>query len=898
MMEIKKIFRISSCALAVTSYFTLSSQAIAADEEIERIEVTGSHIKRTDLEGPSPVTSMSSEDIKKTGVTDLISLFQKLPISGNGTFSAQGNDSDDTANGSASVSLRGLGADSTLVLINGRRVAVNPFAKSIDTAFVDLNNIPLSAIKRVDILKDGASAIYGSDAIAGVVNIILRDDVEGTEFTVKHGDTADGGAKETSMSLLWGNSGKDTSHTVILDYTKKEQILFSQREYSQSANQTRNGGDDFRSSSGYPGTFSLWADEFTKDEANKDKLKEWQNDPNFIKHPALLEYADVYGTDQCPQSDITKRKDGTTTCRYDYAPHSTLSPSSERVGFTYLGKREFSDWIRSFAEINISHNSTYVQGAGSPGFNELFMSANNKFHPLKDLPDHALHGLPLQMRRRMVELGNRRKQVDSDYYRFVLGLEGDFGDWNWNTTYLNIRSSATEQGLNGFANQKRIQQLIDAEEYDIFEPSTVLLSQIDKMQAHTLRKGTSRMESFSANLNGAVTEMPYGPLGLAVGVEYREESINDTPDNQYLNGEIFGTEATRASGRRDNTAIYAELAIPALEDLEIQLALRHEDYSDFGTTTDPKISFLYTPTDFLSVRGSWGTAFRAPSLHQLGLGQSDQSPTLVDTMRCAQTGEKNDCSPVEYTVIFKGNPNLKPEESESYNFGIIIEPMDSFSFAIDYWHYDQENLIDSNTQALLSSRGDDPSVVERNLSNAGVLGSIHRVHDQFQNIGRQKTSGIDFDVTYTLDSNAGEFKTSLAGTFVNSFEETRPGLNADNKLVDITKERAGEFQHPEWRWTAAIDWAYQDYTANFRLNYIGEYKDNDEAKKGHHTVDAWETVDISGTYHGLENWTFTLGANNLFNEEPPFIYSDFMGYDTATHSAEGRFVYGKVTVSF
>ncbi len=204
-------------ALSITAaLLTSQSYSAFAEEAIERIEVTGSHIKRTDMEGPSPLTSISAADIANTGVTDLIGLFTKLPMAGQGTFSTQGNSSDNTSNGGSSVSLRGLGADSTLILVNGRRVSVSPFANNIDTAFVDINNIPLAAIKRVDILKDGASATYGSDAVAGVINIVLRDDIEGAEIAAKFGDTADGGGEEKNISIVWGNSTEKTSHTFAL----------------------------------------------------------------------------------------------------------------------------------------------------------------------------------------------------------------------------------------------------------------------------------------------------------------------------------------------------------------------------------------------------------------------------------------------------------------------------------------------------------------------------------------------------------------------------------------------------------------------------------------------------------------------------------------------------------
>ncbi len=320
-------------ALSITAalFASQSYSAIAAEaDEVERIEVTGSHIKRTDMEGPSPLTSISSEDIANTGVTDLIGLFTKLPMAGQGTFSTQGNSSDNTSNGGSNVSLRGLGADSTLILVNGRRVSVSPFANNIDTAFVDINNIPLAAIKRVDILKDGASATYGSDAVAGVINIVLRDDIEGAEISAKFGDTADGGGEEKNISLVWGNSTEKTSHTFALDYFDREEILYGDRDYSKSSNQAALRPNDpfatdFRSSSGFPGTIALASDSTNR-------------------------MPDTFGNDVCAAEDIVGN-----LCRYDYAPVMTSVPATERASFIYMGKYEINDNLQGFAELNGQH---------------------------------------------------------------------------------------------------------------------------------------------------------------------------------------------------------------------------------------------------------------------------------------------------------------------------------------------------------------------------------------------------------------------------------------------------------------------------------------------------------------------------------------------------------------
>lgn len=847
--------------LALFAPATLAQES--SDSGIEKIEVTGSHIRRTDMEGPSPVTSIDASDIANSGVTDLIGLFAKLPISGQGTFSTQGNSSDDTANGGSSVSLRGLGADSTLILVNGRRVSVSPFAKGIDTAFVDINNIPLFAIKRVDIQKDGASATYGSDAIAGVINIILKDDFEGFEIAAKFGDTADGGGEEKNFSAMWGSSSDKASHTFILDYFERDEIMYSDRDFSRSANQAAlrpNDPDavDFRSSAGIPGTIALAADPTNR-------------------------LIDEFGNDVCAAEDIDR---ASNLCRYDYAPHMSMTPASERFSFNYLGRYEVSDSVEAFAELNGQNSKSTVRGAASPSFNELFMAGDNINHPFANDPNHAFFGQDLTMRRRTVDIGNREKRVDTDYYRAIVGFEGQFDDWSWEVAYSYIKSEAVERGVNGFPNSVRIQQAIDSGLWNPFEPSSNSQAALDFIETSTTRVGKSTNRSVDAVISGPVMEMDAGEVMIAFGAEYREEAISDNPDEQFLRGEVFGTEATQANGERDSTSLFTEIMIPATDDLEIQLALRYEDYSDFGTTTDPKVSFIWSPMDNLSLRGSWGTAFRAPSLHQLGLGRTDESPNLVDTVRCNAVGLG--CVPQEYTAVFEGNPELGPEESSSYNLGVIYEVTEDLSFSLDYYDYDIEDIIDSDTQFVFTNFGDDPSVVQRiPTADPNDPGEVVRVFDSFQNLGDLETSGLDFDVKYRLESSMGDFNFGYVLNYVLSFEELRPDADGGKRLA--TEE--GEFEQPEIRWTASMDWMKDDYSAAVSVNFIGEFDGDKDAGFGDKTIDSMTTVDATFNYMGIKNTTLTLGATNLFNEDPPFSHHDFMGFVNTTHSGQGRFVY-------
>lgn len=857
-------FKLSTLASVISSSLLFSTFIAKAEEEkqVERIEITGSHIKRTDLEGPSPVATLTAEDIQKSGVTDLISLFTKLPISGQGTFSTQANSSDDTANGGSSVSLRGLGADSTLILINGRRVSVSPFAKGIDTSFVDINNIPLSAIKRVDILKDGASATYGSDAVAGVINIILRDDVEGAEVSAKFGTTADGGGDEQSVNLVFGNQTDNSSHTFILEYFNREEVLYADRDYSRTSNQALRTGDpdatDFRSSSGIPGTIAL-----ASDPSNR--------------------LIDLYGNDTCPEAD---RDFANNLCRYDYAPHMTMIPAAERFSWNYLGKYEINDNLRAFAELNGQNSKSTVRGAGSPSFNELTMAGDNINHPFANMPDHEFHGQDLTMRRRTVDIGNREKRVDSNYHRAILGLQGEFKDWNWEAAYSYIKSSSTERGVDGFPNKRRMQEAIDSGAYDPFEPSSNGQQVLDYVETTTTRIGKSTMKSLDFKASGSIFEMEHGDLMLAFGGEYREESISDNPDDQFLRGEVFGTEATQANGSRDNMSVFGEMSIPVLDSLEVQLAARYEDYSDFGDTTNPKVSFFWSPMDDLSLRGSWGTAFRAPSLHQLGLGRTDESPNLVDTLRCSAIGNQDRaCEPQEYTAIFEGNPELGPEESESYNLGLIYNITENLNFSIDYYDYDITDIIGADTQFVMDTYGLDPNIVERRpTAIANDPGEVIQVNDSYQNIGDLQTSGIDLDVRYNLDTEVGQFKFGYVLNYVLNFEDYKG-----------TKE--GGFEQPQMRWTTSVDWVKDDFSATAALNYIDSFE-QEASLNLNKDVDAMTTLDASVNYFGIEDLVLTVGATNLTNEEPPFAYHDFMGFVVNVHSGQGRFAYVQASYKF
>jgi outer membrane receptor protein involved in Fe transport len=402
----------------------------------------------------------------------------------------------------------------------------------------------------------------------------------------------------------------------VLDYFSRDEILYGDRAFAATSNQAGRTGDplanDFRSSAGIPGTIALRS-----------------NPGNRIP--------DTFGNDSCAAEDIVG-----TLCRYDYAPHMSLVPSSERVTANYMGRLELNPDHQLFLEFGVQNDKTIIKGAGSPSFNELFMDGDNINHPFANMPDHEFHGQDLTMRRRTVDIGNRKKENSANYFRSVIGMEGELAtDWFYNAAMTYIKSESTERGVDGFPNSRRVQEAIDSGLWNPFEPSSNSQEALDYIETTTTRIGKSTSKSLSATVTGPVGELEAGEIMLALGTEYREDTISDNPDDQYLRGEVFGTEATQANGSRDNLAIFSELRLPMSDNFELQLAVRFEDYSDFGQTTDPKVAFIWNPMDNLSFRGSYGTAFRAPSLHQIGLGDTQESPSLVDDARCQAVGNVN-----------------------------------------------------------------------------------------------------------------------------------------------------------------------------------------------------------------------------------------------------------------
>lgn len=854
-------FRYSYCAIAVSALLSvLPAQAqttTADDQQVERMQITGSNIRRTDAEGALPVTIIGRDMLDKSGFENLQQVLERLPSSGAGTFSTRGNSQDSTANGAAAISLRGFGADATLVLINGRRVANNAFAEGITNNFVDINSIPVAAIERIDILKDGASAIYGSDAIAGVVNVILRKDFVGHEVSLSHGKSS--GYDETSFSSVWGTGDNNSNTTIILDYFHNSQLDNFELGRYGTANQRPYGGADLRSSRGYPGRFEV--------------------DGRIVADPG------------CPAAQLIG-----SSCVYDYGPESITLPEAERVGLLVNSQRKLTDSVELFVELAAQHNISVAGGAATP------LDEGAKLTVPGTHPNNPWQKDIKISRYRTGDAGPRRWDITSDTLRALVGVRGELDKFTWESAVSKGRSSATQTGDRdqGWVRTDFLQQEINAGRYNPFGGVRNPKSVIDAITTSLVRRGESHLTAADARISGELMEMTHGALGVAAGVEYRSEDGNDVPDDQFVRGLIFGTESVSASASRTQRAAYVEFSVPVTTNLELQLAQRYDRYSDFGSSSSPKVAFTFKATDDLSFRGSWSEGFRAPSLAQIGLGPSQKSQFFRDTFLCPTPNAANPaCASTDYTIGLIGNKNLKAEESESWNIGFVWQATDDLDFTVDLWSVTQENKIDKqpyNAVFLAECGNQNSTICIRQAPLPGqTLGFIDRINTTLVNFSNQEAEGLDISANY-------KYITETMGTLRFGTELTYLRHFAKNG-VDYT----GEFKYPQYRWVFSADWALSDdWGLASSVSYIGEYEDyatedKVESTKSR-TVDSYYTLDSQVYYNVSNALKVSFGANNLLDEMPPFALgdgnADLYGYVSSMYNPRGRHLYLKLNYKF
>jgi iron complex outermembrane receptor protein len=898
-------------AAALASAFPLAAQAQSA--QLQRVEITGSSIKRIDAETALPVQVITRDDIQKSGATNVEQLMQTVAAISSSGGNVSSASSGATTGSISSISLHGLTSLRTLVLLNGRRIAPYGIGFTGDSVSVDVNSIPLSAIERVEILKDGASAIYGSDAIAGVVNFILRQEFKGLELTGEYGDTTHGGAdfKRASGIFGLGNLESDRYNVMVTASYQKEGALYGRNR--SFANSGINAVNDTSSGNTFPANVAALDGSFgsVNPSAAGGCLSPYSTlDPNFPN----------------------------TVCRFDPSPLVTLIPAAERTSVFASGKFAITPDVQAYAEASYNRNVTRIVIQPVPLSDQFNIPANNAlcgqapyntvapgscvsaivltpssaFYPTGFVQGITGGATPdLLVRYRAAVNGNRDFTDTSTAPRLVAGIKGSAMGWDFDAAALYSESKVKEVDNDGYPSLSQIMPLLNSGTVNFFGPNT---PDIDAALRGANFTGnafqiTSSLTSLAAHGSRDVYTLPGGPVGVAVGVEGRKERYNFDASPAIATGDIsgYGGNLATVNKTRNVGAIYSEVTVPFAKGWEADAALRYDHYQGVGASTTPKVSLRWQPTQQVLLRTSYGRGFRAPSLQDLYAPQT-QSVTpqgASDPLRCPTTGDGvKDCS-TQFAVTNGGLSTLKPEKSKNFTLGTVLEPVNNVSLGIDYFRVVVDNTIVNGigSAVILADPVKYASYITRGPVDPAfpnLPGPIQNISLINLNLGQTKVSGFDIDLRWRLPTSGfGRFTLTGSATYFDQFDTSNPdGSFAGG--VDLTNPATGGVV-PRFKSYLSVDWTRGPWDVVLAQNYQKGYHDLVGTVNGDpRRVGAYTTYDLQGTYAQLKSWRFTLGIRNLFDRDPPYSNAGGQtgfqsGYDNQYGDPRGRFVYGRVT---
>lgn len=849
--------------LALGSYASHAAEAEKTEEEkIEKIQVTGSRLKGVDMEGANPVQIFDRDDLTSRGYSTLSDFLRDLPqASSAGTFTENGGvaGNDGSPAGSAGVSLRGLGSSSTLVLVNGRRVAVDSFTNGFDS-FVNVNSIPMSALDRVEVLTDGAASVYGSDAIAGVINFILRKEVEGQEISVSYGDdTEDSNFGRYNLTYVAGINTDNSNTTLVVDYFDRKALFNSDRPIEVT----------------------------------------------FKSNTRVTVDGTDYAEDWC--GDDTRN--GGSRCNYDYVIQRAIQPDTQALGATVNHIYRLNDGKEFFAEAMYQHNtgSAYDSAASF----DVRIDGDSPFVPARFATANALDGSVDRIRVRSRFPEQRIQDYDTTSYRLLAGLRGEWQDWSWETaaTYGKTENEITH--VSGYIGKAKLAAAIADGSFDPFNlgrnNSESVLASVREIAP---RLGESEVMSWDFNIAGDLpVELSGGYISAVFGGEVRSEEIADRPSAVAQADGIYGLGASDAQADRSQYALYGEFNIPLLDSLDAIAAVRYDRYSDFGGDINPKLSLRFRATDDLILRASWSTGFRAPSLSQLGAGTSltanyidcgsDQPFDGLCGTFGAQFGE------LEFDQETLGNTGLDAESSEALNIGASWNLTANLQLTADYWRYDHNDIVDvdANTTLRACINGTAP-VVNTEAALNGAFGCVVDSGDDlvflrtgFFNVGSQETDGLDVKLNYRLVGTAVgtfDFYANASRTF--SYKRQ---ITADSPKQDLLGKLSGaaEIARPELVADFGADWTGEAWSASLSAHYISSLGDGD-FKFDNETVSSWLTLSGSVGYDITDHQSLLLSVRNLTDKAPPYASSPTNGYASSVHDWIGRLWTLRYTVRF
>lgn len=895
----KKVASALGLMLGVGGIGAVAAPALAQDI---RIDVTGSNIRRVEGEGALPVTIITREEIDRTGAQNVAELLQYVSSNSSGGQVLVTNVIGSQSNSVSTASLRGLGGQNTLVLLNGKRLTTA--SGEIQGVYgVNLDSIPFSAIERVEVLKDGASAVYGSDAIGGVINFILRQDFRGAEATLYYGAptrSGDGGEKWNATGTVgFGDLAKDKYNVFFSAYYQKaESLNQNQRNFSDSSVNIDQGllgvsGNTFPAhittgGIGTPGFPNCFPGIY---------------DPNIAER-CFFDPAAADGVNSIPEQETTSFF---ASGRWQFNPNWQLygTAAYTRVDTRYV-----------IQPAPISDQFTY--GPNAEFVSRFLLPPTSPFYPTALAAAAGVGGQPLNLRYRAYALGLRDTTDETTSWQTVVGTKGTMWNWDFDFDFAYSKSEISSAPNGGFARYSQILPLLNSGRVNPFGPNPPdVQAEVDATQ---FREETLNGEAtgwlFEGKATGDIFKLPAGSVAAAVGFQTGKQELEQRYHPALQAGDVtgFGGNTLNINADRDYWAAFAEVSIPVVKNLEFNAAVRYDDYSDFGSTTNPKLSVRWTPRREILLRGSWGTGFVAPTLTQaygantVGVSQ----PGLADPLRCPTTGDTSDCI-TQFGILFGGNPLLKPQKADQWTAGFVFEPIAGVSLAFDWFNLDVKDLFSNGPAPLtiLNNLGTFGNLVTRGPVDPafpGIPGPITQIDQRFINIGRVKIDGYDIDIKATSPPTpVGRFMFNLNGTYYRKYDvQQTDGTFLGQVSNQLNAATSGLI--PRYKQYATVTWTRGPWSATLGNQYQSSYvdvgfadqviADVPEVMRRVGTLSLW---DLYGSYTGFKNWKLTLGVQNLFDKDPPFTNQQTtfqVGYDPTYYDARARFVYGSVTYSF
>lgn len=777
--------------------------------EIERVEVIGTRIRRLNVEGPSAVKTVKKEQMEAAGNT---TVSDALRDTSSASFGVSRESSGGSAAATSNIGLRGLGSTRTLILLNGQRLPKDP-----STEAVDLNLIPQSAIERVEILKDGASALYGSDALGGVINIVTKKNFSGNEFNIQETMPQRKGASNLNVSLLTGTSSERSDLLVAVNFNRKEKLFGKDRDITAKVLSPI-------------GTVPVYG----------DTTETYRIGPNEACSPEFLK-DNPYGPGQAcffkPFEIATIRplvSQLSLLSEYTYRTESSLKFYNRNI---FVNKD--IEWSYAPTPINIALPS----GTTSvPGAREILY--------------------------RDMSAGARDNQDNERNFSSVVGVKGNVTDiWEFNLSAGISQVSRLNFGVNGYLDKDALDRLIANKTWDpLAAPGA--RGDITPAKVETMQKSVSDLFTSDLVFSGEVGELENGPIATAVGMSAWSEKLSQKTDTKSATKKIIGSSGSNDQGSRDVQSVYSEFSIPATAALELNVAARVDKYSDFGTTANPKLAAKYKMGDTTLLRASVGTGFKAPTLTQLYKATSDGFVTFIDRYACSKAGGTGpSCDANQYKVVSGGNKELKEEKAITGGFGVVYEPSADFSVSTDLWYTKISNVVGIDLEAMTEAelKGVNPTQygVSTNRNAAGRLQSSNPINAPSLNLQEEEISGVDVNVSSKVADSFLGHSWTIEDDFGYIALYNREGFPGAGK-----RNVVGEWGLPAWRNTIATTAKREKLSYTLSLRTIPGQGIIDRFKS--EKITDMNEVDLTVVYKHSKTAGFNFGIRNILDSKPPY----------------------------